>query len=311
MSDVFAVLIHWHDANSVVRRHYANHSCRCNSVAVFCFGVFADECLWRSGVRSTYPNSARKFAKGWIRVRLKGEALARCTDGTRGKEYVHFTEDGFRDNRAGACCVAKSTGRTVVWNDIHSLSDSTRKVHIYMCYTWKNIYVSQDAPRFCSGTQTANLERRGEGEWGGEKDRFEKEGPLSDSTAQSRHSTQIIYRLAWASLCSFVLFLRSGEGMNFRAGREISLPSFLNGIGPQKDGFFFYSTLIFLGVQKIRQIDFFTIVERRWIGRVARVSSFLRPVPRSVKKPKKKDRRFDIPTTKSMVSASSSKSSAP
>lgn len=132
MSDVFAVLIHWHDANSVVRRHYANHSCRCNSVAVFCFGVFADECLWRSGVRSTYPNSARKFAKGWIRVRLKGEALARCTDGTRGKEYVHFTEDGFRDNRAGACCVAKSTGRTVVWNDIHSLSDSTRKVHIYI-----------------------------------------------------------------------------------------------------------------------------------------------------------------------------------
>lgn len=70
--------------------------------------VFVDDSLEK---RPLYLSKHRRWfeglnSRGLQRGRYSGGSLG--TRGKREKKYVHFAEDGFRDNRAGACCVQKA-----------------------------------------------------------------------------------------------------------------------------------------------------------------------------------------------------------
>lgn len=103
----------------------------------------------------TLSKQRGKFVEGLDSSGLKGysgerNCAASCS-WNLGKEYVHFTEDGFRDNRAGACCVQKASRSYAnvpnVWNDATILRET--HICVYTCiraYTQKSIYIPELHP---------------------------------------------------------------------------------------------------------------------------------------------------------------------
>lgn len=216
LPDVFAEFIHRHDKNTVSRDVITT------SYTIILVGVAASPSAyslrirWRVFLekRTRVPiQTARKMCGriGFVGTGegTEGRETALYPSWNLGKEYVHFTEDGFRDNRAGACCVQKARSYANVpnvWNDATILRETCTCIRVY---THRKMYLYSRAAShaFAQVRRRANLkrllkerERNKQKKRKGKGDRFEEEGPLSDLTAQSRHSTQIIYKRAWAFL---------------------------------------------------------------------------------------------------------------